>query len=259
MKVAIIFSLTILICFKTSFAQNISGDPSRSKCDKIIFAYGGQLNKVFLKYIITTTNKAKPYICFLPTASGDNPEYINFWNTLCKQLLIEPHILKTFSASSNLQTFDEQLLKADAIVVGAGNAVNMLAIWKAQGIDAILKKAYDKGIVIAGGSAGSLCWFVNGYTGSRPLQLTKIKGLGFLNFSYCPHYLSDPKRKPKFEQGILNGDILPGYACDDFAGILFINGVFNKAVSQTNNDNNYFVSAVDGQIKEEKLKTSIIK
>ena len=94
---------------------------------------------------------------------------------------------------------------------------------------------------------------------SRPLELTKLEGLGFLNFSYCPHYHSDSRRKPKYEQGILNGDILPGYACDDLTGALFINGTFNKSVSQTTNDNTYFVSTIDGQVKDEKLKSNIIK
>ena len=129
----------------------------------------------------------------------------------------------------------------DAVIVGAGNAINMLAIWKAQGIDTILRKVYDRGIIIAGGSAGSLCWFKNGYTGSRPLVLTKIEGLSFLNFSHCPHYHSDLKRKPLYLNGILNGDILPGYACDDLSGLLFINGAFKKSVSQNKENNNYFI------------------
>ena len=257
MRITTILFLAITTFSQTSIAQKL--DTTSASNNKIVFAYGGQLNKIFVKYIITLTKKSKPNICFLPTASGDNPDYINSWLKLCKQLSIEPHILKTFSASSNHQSYDNQLLSMDAIVAGAGNAVNMLAIWKAQGIDTILRKAYNKGIIIGGGSAGSLCWFTNGYTGSRPLELTKFEGLGFLNFSHCPHYHSDPKRKPKYQQGILSGDILPGYACDDLAGILFINGMFNKSVSQTTNDNNYFISVVDGQIKEEKLKVNIIE
>lgn len=262
MKSKLVISLIAVLLFMKSSGQQsaITNNETTSKPpEKIIFAYGGQLNKIFLKYIIKLTNKSNPKICFLPTASGDNPEYIAFWNKLCKQLLIKAQVLKTFSASSNLHSFAEQLLQSDVIIVGAGNAINMLAIWKAQGIDTILKKAYEKGIVIAGGSAGSLCWFSNGYTGSRPLGMTKIEGLSFLNFSHCPHYHSDPKRKPFYQQGILTGDILPGYACDDFSGVLFINGSFRKSVSQNRENNNYFVSIVDGKINEELLTSEIIK
>jgi dipeptidase E len=234
-------------------------DTAAKSTQKIIFAYGGQLDKVFLRYIITLTKKEKSKICFLPTASGDNPDYISFWQSLCKKVSVEPYVLKTFSVSSNTQTFEEQLLSMDAIVIGAGNTINMLAVWRAQGIDTILRKAYEKGIIMAGGSAGSLCWFANGITGSRPQQLTIIEGLGFLNFSNCPHYHSQPMRRPVYQKNILDLKILSGYACDDLAGVLFINGVFKKSVSQNKLNNNYYISANGGIIKEQKLESELIK
>jgi dipeptidase E len=257
MKRIFIILLSIIIFSTRSIAQQPAKEIDIA--DKTLFVYGGQLSKNFLRYTLTLAKKSNPKVCFIPTASGDNPEYIDFWNKLCKQFSFNSYVLKIFSVSSNIQTFEEQLLQMDVIIVGAGNTVNMLAIWKAQGIDTILRKAYDKGIVIAGGSAGSLCWFSNGYTGSRPLGLTKIDGLGFLNFSHCPHYHSDPKRLLLYQQGILNGDIFPGYACDDLSGLLFVNGILKKSVSQNKSNNNYFVSVADGKIKEELLKAEILK
>ena len=261
MKYAVTILLAIVFFAWQPFAQQsvLNTDIHSGTSNKVVFVYGGQINKTFLKYVTTLTDKTNPKICFIPTASGDNPDYIESWNKMCKQFSFESHVLRTFSASSNSQTFEEQLLQMDGIIVGAGNAINMLAVWKAQGIDTILRKAYEKGIVIAGGSAGSLCWFKNGYTGSRPLGLTKIEGLNFLNFSHCPHYHSDPKRRPQYEQGILNGDILPGYACDDLSGLLFVNGEFKKSVSLDKANNNYFVSVVDGKLTEELLPSEIIK
>ncbi|MBC7875115.1 MAG: peptidase E [Ferruginibacter sp.] len=261
MKPALLIFLAVLVLSRDSSARPLASgsDTSSKNSSKVVFVYGGHLNKTFLKYIITLTGKSNPKICFLPTASGDNPGYIDSWNKLSKQFSFTPHVLLTFSAASNSQAFEEQLLQMDVIIVGAGNAVNMLAIWKAQGIDTVLQKAYDRGIVIAGGSAGSLCWFGDSYTGSRPLGLTKFTGLNFLNFSHCPHYHSDPKRKPVYQQGVLSGEILPGYACDDLSGILFINGSFKKSVSQNKENNNYFVSRVDGKLKEELLVAEIIK
>jgi peptidase E len=141
----------------------------------------------------------------------------------------------------------------DAIIVGGGSTLNMIAIWKAQGIDTVLRKAYEKGIVMAGGSAGSLCWFMSGITDSRPKQLTLVDCLGFIQTSHCPHYHSEPGRKPLYQQEILNGHLPAGYACDDRAGILFQNEKLIKSVAADQNSHTYFVSVADGKIKEEQL------
>ena len=150
-------------------------------------------------------------------------------------------------------------MSMDAIVVSGGNTLNMLTIWKAHGIDTLLRKAYDKGIILAGGSAGSLCWFTGGSTDSRPKELTIVEGLSFLNFSHSPHYLRESGRRPLYQQLILSGKLKFGYACDDMAGLLFINGVMKKSVTMNSNNNNYFVSAKEGKIIEELLPAEIIK
>ena len=134
---SVLFSQSSLEQIKTTTDQT-----TVENTDRLVFAYGGHLDKAFLRYIISLTKKNNPKICFLPTASGDNPAYINSWNSLCKSMPFRPYLLKTFSVSPGLQTFEEQLLQMDAIIVGAGNAINMLAIWKAQGIDTALRKAY---------------------------------------------------------------------------------------------------------------------
>ncbi|MEX2570176.1 MAG: Type 1 glutamine amidotransferase-like domain-containing protein [Gemmatimonadota bacterium] len=83
-------------------------------------------------------------------------------------------------------TFEDVLLSMDGIVVSGGNTLNQQAIWRAQGIDAVLREAWDRGIVLGGASAGSLCWFEEGTTDSRPRRLTKVECLGFLNGSHSP-------------------------------------------------------------------------
>jgi peptidase E len=135
----------------------------------------------------------------------------------------------------------------------------MMAIWKAQGIDVILKKALEKGIVLAGGSAGSLCWFENGTTDSRPIELTVVEGLGFLPFSHSPHYHKEEFRRPLYLKNIEQGIFKAGYAMDDYAGIIFKNGKPFKVVSTNEESNCYFVSMKDGKVVEEKLKAVIIK
>jgi hypothetical protein len=83
--------------------------------------------------------------------------------------------------------------------------------------------------------------------------------LGFLNYSHSPHYHAEPARRPLYHNYILNGSLKAGYACDDRAGLLFINGAMRKSVSLDSTSNNYFVSLVDGKIKEELLPAEIIK
>jgi peptidase E len=228
--------------------------------NKTIFVTGGSFGKPYIQYLASLTNKPNPKICFVPTASADNSNSIANWYATCEDLNVRPYVLRTFiNSNPNQKTFEEIILSMDAIVVGGGSTLNMMAIWKAQGIDTILKKAYNKGIVLSGGSAGSLCWFTGGSTDSRPKELSLVECLGFLNYSHSPHYHAEAARRPLYHNYILKGILKAGYACDDRAGLLFINGLMKKAVSLDGNNNSYFVSVVDGKIKEELIPAEIIK
>ncbi len=225
MKNIWILLLAIVFIFETSSCQSVTRDPGpgNQQIEKKIFVYGNGMDKVFIKYVIGLTNKSNPKICFFPTAAADDERVIAYWNKMCNDLPLTPSVLKTFINSSPEQrSFEEIILDSDAIIVGGGNTLNMIAIWKAQGIDTILRKAYDNGIILAGGSAGSLCWFTGGYTDSRPKELSLMECLGFLDYSHSPHYNGDPARRPLYKKAILEGKLSPGYACDDNAGLLFI-------------------------------------
>ncbi|WP_109298875.1 peptidase E [Aquimarina sp. AU474] len=249
----ILWFFTFLFLF-----NNVVGQEKNSPSKKL-FVYGGQVNKEFIKYTAKLTGKKRPKICFVPTATGDNERYMNFWYNLCSDLEVEPHVLKVWINSyRQKESFEEILTHMDAIIVGGGNTLNMLAIWKAQQIDLALKKAYDKGVVLAGGSAGSLCWFNGGTTDSRPKELSIVKGLGFLDYSHCPHYNSEESRRPLYHDNIMKGILKNGYACDDKSGILFVNGKVEKAASLDEKNNSYFVYKKDDKIIEEKIEAEII-
>lgn len=227
--------------------------------DQFIFPYGAGPNKIFIKEIIKLTGKERPKICFLPTASGDRERSIIRWYELVHDLSVEPSVQRVWISSySQKVSFEDNLLSMDAIVVGGGNTLNMIAIWKAQGIDTVLKKALKKGIVLAGGSAGSLCWFDNGTTDSRPIELSVVEGLGFLPYSHCPHYDSEEYRRPLYHKNIENGIFKSGYAMDNNAGIIFKNGIPFKVVSIDEKSNCYFVSLKEGKVIEEKLESTIL-
>jgi dipeptidase E len=236
--------LTILL-----FSINMHAQPTRT-----IFITGGDFSTPFIKYVASLTHKSNPRICFIPTASADNPSGIVHWFELCAELPVHPFVLRTFiNSSPDQRTFEETIMSMDAIIVGGGNTLNMMAIWKAQGIDTILRKAYEKGIVMAGGSAGSLCWFLSGTTDSRPKELSIVQCLGFIQTSHCPHYHSEPGRKPLYQQLVLSGQLPAGYACDDRAGILFQNEKLIRSVAADLNNHTFFVSIDAGKIKEEQL------
>ncbi|HUX94189.1 MAG TPA: peptidase E [Bacteroidales bacterium] len=255
--------IIITVCYlNTAVCQSSSrnSDASDKHVDKTIFVYGDGLNKTFIKYIISLTGKKNPRISFFPTAAADDERAIGYWYKICSGLRLTPEVIKSFiSSSPDQNTFEEEILNSDAIIVGGGNTLNMLAIWKAQGIDTLLRKAYEKGIILAGGSTGSLCWFTGGYSDSRPQKLSIIDCLGFLDYSHSPHYNSEKARKPLYEQAILTGQLKSGYACDDDAGLLFINGKLAKALSLNSTNHSYFVSIKDGKLSEEMLPDEIIK
>lgn len=250
-----IFLAALLVAF--SFA----GMAQQTVPTRTLFAYGGNFNKQFMRYVITLTKKQNPRVCFLATATGDNAAYIVSWFVACEGLPMQPFVQKTYVASStDKNTFEESLLTMDAIVVGGGNTLNMMAIWKAQGIDTVLRKAYDKGIVLAGGSAGSLCWFQGGTTDSRPRDLSIVQGLGFIQTSHCPHYHSEPLRKPLYFENIEKGKLNPGYAIDDLAGIVFENDKYVRSVACDEKSYAYFVSLTNDKADEKQLPvTQILK
>lgn len=227
--------------------------------EKKLFTYGGQVNRQFVKYAASLTGKERPRVCFLPTATGDSQAYIEYWYEISMGLDLEPLVQGVWISSySQSESFEEILTTMDAIIVGGGNTLNMMAIWKAQGIDLALKKAYEQGTVLAGGSAGSLCWFNGGTTDSRPGKLTNVAGLGFMDFSHCPHYHSEPSRRPLYHQNIQNELLTDGYACDDLSGIVFVNDEVDHAISLDDENNSYFVYKKDGEVVEEKLDAQII-
>lgn len=252
-KLALLLILLNCIAINNIIAQN-----NRNKPEETIFVFGGDINLKFVRYVAELTNKQDPKICYLPTASADNENNIKYWGNICKSIGIEPIVLKIWVSSSPLnKSFEEIILNMDAIVVGGGNTLNMLGIWKAQGIDKILEKALKSGIILSGGSAGSICWFQNGISDSRPVNLSSVDGLGYLSYSNCPHY-SNESRKELYHQLIIDKKIPFGYACDDLAGILFKNGKPVEFVSQSDKHNSYFVQTLKGTLEAKKIDSKIL-
>jgi len=225
-----------------------------------IVAYGAGSNPRFVNYVAKLTGKSEPRFCFLPTASADSQTSIIAWYETCASLNVKPFVQRMFISSyDQKQTFEEVLLSMDAIIVGGGNTLNMMAIWKAQGVDTILRAAWDKGIILAGGSAGSLCWFEEGTTDSRPKAISKVSCLGFIRASHCPHYDSEQTRRPLYHSYIKSKEFKAGYACDDRAAIYFEDNEVKQVVALNEDSNAYYVYEENGRVIEKKLPKEVIQ
>jgi dipeptidase E len=224
-----------------------------------IFIAGGGFMTPFIRYMAQLTGKPRPRICYLPTASADRPEGKLSFYQCCSSLDVEPFVQDSFIESlSQTRGWDEVLLSADAIVVSGGNTLNQQAIWRAQGIDIVMREAWERGIVLGGASAGSLCWFEEGTTDSRPKRLSVVRCLGFLPGSHSPHYDAEPGRRPLYHELIASGQLKPGYACDNDAGIYFEGTEVRRVVSVKHGAKAYHVSMVDGCVVERVLEPELI-
>ena len=143
------------------------------------------------------------------------------------------------------------------IALGGGNTKNLLVLWKEWGLDVILRKAWEQGIILAGISAGSICWFEEGVTDSYGDGLEPLKCLGFLKGSNCPHYDGESDRRPTYQKLISTNKIKPGFATDDGVAIHFIDQEISNIVSSRPRAKAYKVNN-DEKIIEIALETKYL-
>lgn len=157
------------------------------------------------KEIINLTNKQNPKLLFIPTASSDaEPYFDTIKKHFGKRLNCKVDVLYLLKEKPTLKQIKTKILTSDIIYVGGGNTALMLKTWKKTGVDKILLKAYSKGIVISGLSAGSICWFRYGISDSRKFNnpkagLCRISGLNIIDALHCPHYNVEQDRKPQLK------------------------------------------------------------
>jgi dipeptidase E len=203
-------------------------------------------------FILSLARNRRPRICFLPTASGDSETYpIKFYRAFA-QRDCRPSDLTLFRRTvTDLRSF---LLAQDVIYVGGGNTANMLAIWRLHGVDAILRTAWEDGVVLAGTSAGAICWFEAAVTDSFGVPPTGLRdGLGLLPGSACPHYNSEDQRRPVYHDLVLGG-FPGGYAADDGVGLHFVDRDLAEVVSEVEARSAYEVRLESGRVVERPIK-----
>src|SRR5581483_8864069 len=156
-----------------------------------------------------------PHICIIDTAVGDDPARLaTAHNAFAKLGMISSHL--ALFPMPNVTDIRAHLLAQDIIWVGGGSTANLLALWRLHGLDRILRECWEKGVVLKGVSAGSICWHIGGTTDSFGLPLQPItNGLGFLPYSNSPHYDAEEQRRPLTQRLIAEGVLPDGYATDN--------------------------------------------
>lgn len=208
-------------------------------------------NPLLDEYIIKQTNKTRPKVCFMGSASGDAESYIlRFYTSFLKLNCVPTHLSLFKLPTTDLEAF---ILDQDVIYVGGGNTRSLIALWKEWKLDVHLRTAWGTGVILAGISAGSMCWFEEGLSDYYPGELNKIKCLGLLKGSNCPHYDGEANRRPAYQRLILGGAIDAGVAADDGVALHYIGTELEHIVTSRPGSKAYYVRKRGDQIEEEEI------
>ncbi|HZT17350.1 MAG TPA: peptidase E [Gaiellaceae bacterium] len=205
------------------------------------------------EYALSCTGKQRPRILYLPTALADSPhtagEVLRFYERFRGRAELS-HLLTFPWPPENVR---DLVLEQDAIYVSGGNTANLLALWRVHGIDALLREAWERGVVLFGASAGMICWFEAGVTDSFGPQLEGLRdGLGLLPGSACPHYDGEERRRPRYRELVRDG-FPPGIAADDGVALRFVGTELEEAVTCRPGAAAYRVTADDEQAIEARV------
>src|SRR5580698_1725013 len=184
-----------------------------------------------IDYALRLTGRSDPRIRVLNTAGGDDPRWtLLMYDRFAGHPARVSHL--ALYPMPNVADPEDLLLSQDVIFVGGGSVANMLAVWRVHGLDVIMRKAWQAGIVLAGSSAGGICWFAGGTTDSFGPRLRPFTdGLGMLAGSFCPHYHSEAERRPLYQRLVADGALPGGLACDDGVGAHFVDDDLEEMVS----------------------------
>ncbi|MGW2640122.1 Type 1 glutamine amidotransferase-like domain-containing protein [Streptomyces sp. NPDC001348] len=183
-------------------------------------------------WLLSHARAPRPNVCFVPTASGDAPAYIERFLSAFRSRDCEPSVLPLFRRELDDDALRAFVLSQDVVYVGGGNTANLLAVWRVHGLDRLLGEAYDSGTLLCGISAGANCWAEGSHTDSFGPLTFLPDGLGLLPGSVCPHYDGEPGRRPSYRKAVATGMLPAGWAVEDGVGALFTDGRLTETVTR---------------------------
>jgi peptidase E len=206
---------------------------------------------------LALTNKDRPRVCLVETASGDSMLFYSMLYEAFNAAGCDVTEMKLFLQPS-ADPF-ERLGGSDLVWVGGGSVANLLALWRLHGLDDAMREAWEKGVILGGVSAGSLCWHVGGTTDSFGPTLRPVtNGLGFLPYANGVHYDSEAQRRPLLQQLLKDGTLPPlAYATDDSVGIWYegleATSVVSDRPAKPDGPAAYRVELVEGEVVETRV------
>jgi dipeptidase E len=210
-------------------------------------------NTLLDDYVLALTGVQRPRVCFLPTASGDADHYVVRFYRAFSSSRCEPSHISLFRRETGVGDPRTHLLAQDLVYVGGGSLVSLLGTWRAHGVDTALYEAWQAGVVLCGGSAGSLCWFASALSAFHEGPVRQIEALGFLPWSNAVHYDEEPGRRGAFHEAIAGG-MRPGYGAGDSSALRFVGTELAEVVSSRAGARAVYVSSnAKGEIKEREL------
>lgn len=221
---------------------------------------GGARPGGLIKRALAMSGQERPRVTLIMTATGDDPGYLSLMYSALRELDCVVDHLALFPMPNHDP--EEILSRSDVIWVGGGSVVNLLAVWKAHNLDSLLRQAWIEGTVLAGVSAGSICWHVAGPTDSYGKTLQPaLGGLGLLPYGNGVHYDSEKQRRPLVHKLVASGELPTTYATDDRIGILYQDTTVVEVVTDLDSldpaDPNgpaaYRVELLDGVVVETRL------
>lgn len=212
-----------------------------------------------ITYGLHLTGKSTPRLCYIGTATGDAFSSVVTFYTACQNHSVTPGHLNLFPMP-NVINVREHLLAQDMLWVGGGSVANLLAVWRVHGLDSILREAWDKGIVLAGVSAGSICWYQGGTTDSFGVELQAVtNGLGLLPYSNGVHYDSEERRRPLFQKLIGEGTLSEGDATDDGVALHYVGETLHKVIADRPGKYAYHVAKTSDGVVETRLDAELLR
>jgi peptidase E len=213
-------------------------------------------NPLMDDFVLELSGAERPRICFLPTASGDADHYVVRFYRRFGAGRSEPSHVSLFrrdrSAGAVEGDIESHLLSQDVIYVGGGSLLSLLGTWRAHGLDRTLRRAWEKGVVLCGLSAGSLCWFSDAVTAFHgPSE--RVKALGLLPYSNCVHYDGEPERRGAY-RSMVGAGLPAGYGVEDCAALSFRGTTLEEVVTSKPEATAYEVRiGAHGQVHEKRL------
>jgi peptidase E len=204
-------------------------------------------------------NPDRPRICHIGTAHGDSVNGVAAFHRAFAGSDVRASTLTLFSMP-NVPDVRAHLLEQDVIWVGGGSVANLLAVWRVHGLDEILRECWEAGVVLAGVSAGSICWHVGGTTDSFGLPLqTVTNGLALLPYGNGVHYDSEEGRRPLLHRLVGDGTLPLSYATDDGVGLSYEGTELVEAVADRPGVAAYRVErGADGTVQETRIEPRLL-